>query len=88
MTWPRLHERMLWTLDLSVAEGNEHFLKVKARKGKTADSASFEEITNWLEKISHCDCARIPVILELLPDSPLITGNLGDLGKLVNSFET
>lgn len=56
------------------------FLKVKARKGKTADSASFKEITNWLEKISHCGCAHR--ILKLLPDNPLVIGNSGDLGHM------
>lgn len=63
-----------------------HILKVKARKGKTADSASFKEITNWLEKIGHYGCSHIPMISKPLPDRPFIIGNSDDLGKITHPF--
>lgn len=32
-----------WNLDLSIAEGSEHFQRSKARKGKIADSAGLRK---------------------------------------------
>lgn len=61
-----------------------NILKVKARKGKTADSASFKEITNWLEKIGHCDCSHIPMISKPLPNRPFFTGNSDDLENITH----
>lgn len=63
-------------------------LKVRVRKGKTADAASLKEITNWLENIGHCDVTLTPVILKPLPDRPLIIGFWVTLGRPHNPLET